>query len=45
MRARLAPSAARIVISRSRTEARASSMFATLTQAISINNPTAPKSV
>ena len=42
MRARLAPSAARTAISFCRPSARESSRFATLAQAISSTNPTAP---
>ena len=45
MRLRLAPIAARMLISRSRVVARASSMFATLQHAITSNRLTAPKSV
>ncbi len=41
MRARLAPSAVRTAISRSRVLARASSRFVTLTQEISSTNATA----
>ena len=41
MRDRLAPSDRRIAISRSRAAPRASSMFATLPQAISSSKPTA----
>jgi hypothetical protein len=44
-RDRLAPSAARIAISFSREDARASSMLATLAHAISSNRPTAAASV
>ena len=45
MRLRLAPMAARMPISRSRVVARASSMLATLQQAITIRRLTAPNSV
>jgi hypothetical protein len=45
MRPRLAPMAARIVISRSRIVARASSILATLQQAMTSRRLTAPKSV
>ena len=45
MRPRLAPIAARIAISRSRMVARASSMLATLQQAITSSRLTAPNSV
>ena len=45
MRPRLAPMAARIAISRSRLVARASSMLATLQQAITSSRLTAPNSV
>ena len=41
-RARVAPTAARMAISRSRTVARASSRLATFTHAISSTKPTAP---
>ena len=44
MRARPAPRALRTAISFWRAEARARSMWATLAQAISSTNPTAPKS-
>ena len=44
MRPRLAPIAARIAISRSRTVPRARSRLATFTQAIATTNPTAASS-